>query len=260
MIRVLILLGCISSFTALAQIRVGKLVVKKNQIYSLDNSDILVADTLVMMDSSRIRLNPLKPENYLRIQVAIIGKYCVIDGRGTNGKRGGNGASGVTPIGPCKDGVAGRNGARGLDGTAGINLFLYIDSLKINGSLTVDLSGGDGGDGGNGGFGGSGSPGTRHCNGGNGANGGKGGNGGSGGPGGKLTLGDSAAKKFRALVGENIKLFYKGGTFGYGGIAGHGGAAGLGPQKRNGKAGSPGIDGVLGRPGNIGTILFEDKQ
>jgi hypothetical protein len=260
MMRLLFLLGCLSSFSGLAQIRVGKLIIRPNQIYSLGNSDIVVADTLVMMDSSRIRLNGLKPENYIRAQVAIIGKYCVIDGRGIDGKRGANGVTGTTPIGPCQRGVAGRNGSRGLDGTSGINLFLYIDSLILKGTLTIDLSGGDGGDGGNGGFGGSGSPGTKHCNGGDGANGGNGGNGGSGGPGGKLTLGASTVAGVRPKMGEQIKLYYEGGTFGYGGVSGHGGAAGLAPKGRNGKSGSRGIDGSHGRSGNIGTILFEAQK
>lgn len=260
MFKSLVLLGCVLSFSGFAQIRVSKLIVKPSQTYLLDKSDIIVADTLIMMDSSRIRLNDLRTENYLRIKVAIIGKHCVIDGRGTNGKRGTNGIPGTTPIGPCKSGTPGRNGSRGLDGTSGINLFLYIDSLKINGSLTIDLSGGDGGDGGDGGFGGSGSPGTRHCIGGNGAAGGNGGNGGNGGPGGLLSLGELTVTKIRPMIGDNIKLYYKGGTFGYGGVAGHGGAAGLGPQQKNGKVGSPGADGKHGRPGNMGTIRFEDSK
>jgi hypothetical protein len=260
MMRLLFVLGYLTSFSGLAQVRVDRLVIRPHETYTFGNSDIVVADTLIMMDSSRIRLNGLKPENYIRARIAIIGKYCVIDAHGINGKRGVDGIAGATPIGPCQRGVAGRNGSRGLDGTSGINLFLYIDSLIIKGPLTIDLSGGDGGDGGNGGFGGSGSPGTKHCNGGDGASGGNGGNGGSGGAGGKLTLGASTVAGVRSRIGEEIKLYYKGGTFGYGGISGHGGAAGLGPNGRNGKSGSRGTDGSHGRPGNIGTILFEDQK
>lgn len=260
MMRLLVLLGSIISASCFAQVRVSKLIIKPNETYRLDHSDIIVADTVVMMDSSCIRLNSLRPENYLRIGMAIVGKNCVVDGRGSNGKKGSNGSPGNTPIGPCKDGVPGRNGSRALDGTSGINLFLYIDSLKITGSLIIDLSGGNGGDGGNGGYGGSGSPGTRHCHGGNGANGGNGGDGGNGGPGGKLVIGETSVKKIRPLIGEQLKLYYKGGTFGYGGVSGHGGAAGLGPQRKHGKAGAPGVDGKHGRPGNMGTIQFEQPK
>jgi hypothetical protein len=62
-----------------AQVRVSKLVIKAKETYVLQNSDILVADTLIMMDSSRLVMNKLKPENYLRVRVGRFGKDCVID-------------------------------------------------------------------------------------------------------------------------------------------------------------------------------------
>lgn len=246
----------ISSF---AQVRIEKLVIKSNGIYKVAPSDIVVVDTLIMMDSSRIRLNDLKDENYIRARVAIIGNKCVIDGRGMNGKRGLNGNTGATPIGPCQNGVAGRNGGRGLDGMSGVNLFLYIDSMNVKGSLLIDLSGGLGADGGNGGIGGGGSPGTRHCKGGDGGNGGNGGDGGDGGPGGTLSLGGMGVLQLRALLGTSLTIYNKGGSFGYGGIAGYGGAAGLGPNRKNGKSGSPGSDGSDGKSADDGTILFENQ-
>jgi hypothetical protein len=242
-----------------AQVRVSTLTIKRNEVYKLNPSDIIVADTLIMMDSSRIVLNALKSENFIRASVAIIGNGCTIDGRGANGKRGRDGVEGVTPIGPCKNGLAGRNGGRGLDGAPGIKLFLYIDKLKSFGSLTIDLSGGSGGDGGNGGAGGGGSPGTNHCNGGNGGNGGNAGGGGNGGDGGILTLGGKEAREIRKKLGSTLKVFNQAGTFGYSGILGHAGPPGLGPKKKNGKPGLSGAEGQDGRPGNIGTILFENN-
>jgi hypothetical protein len=243
----------------LAQVRVSTLVIKRNEVYKLNPSDIIVADTLIMMDSSRIILNVLKPENFIRVSVAIIGKNCSIEGRGANGQKGRDGLQGISPGGPCRNGVVGRNGGRGLDGTPGIKLFLYIDKISSFGSLTVDLSGGNGGDGGNGGAGGGGSPGTNQCNGGNGGNGGNAGMGGNGGDGGVLTLGGKEARETRKKLGTTLKVFTKAGTFGYGGILGHAGPAGLGPNKRNGKDGMPGLEGQDGRPGNIGTILIENN-
>lgn len=223
-------------------------------------SDILVADTLVMNDSSRIRLNPLRTENIIRASVAIVGNNCVIDGSGTNGNTGLRGHSGRSPLGPCQNATAGRNGGRGLDGTSGINLFLYIDQLKSVGNLTIRLSGGNGGDGGDGGPGGGGGSGTTHCFGGNGGNGGNGGVGGNGGNGGVLTLGGKDRLNIRHLLGDSVVVQTGGGSFGYGGIAGYAGPAGLGPDKKNGKPGVPGKEGPHGRPGNIGTILFEDNN
>lgn len=246
----------ISSF---AQVRIEKLVVKPKGIYTLSPSDIIVADTLILMDSSRIRLNGMKGENYIRTHVAIIGNNCVIEGRGINGKKGPNGAPGRTPVGPCQNGVVGRNGTRGLDGTSGTNLFLYVDSINVKGSLLIDLSGGNGADGGNGGGGGGGSPGTMHCNGGNGGDGGNGGGGGNGGRGGTLTLGGNGVLQMRSLIGESLIVYNKGGSFGYGGVSGFGGAAGLGPERRHGKSGAPGSDGAHGRPADNGTILFETQ-
>ena len=247
------------SVLSFAQVRVSSLIIKKNEVYKLDPSDIIVADTLIMMDSSRIILNSLKPENFIRAGVVIIGKNCSIEGKGANGLRGRDGLAGNSPIGPCKNGVAGRNGGRGLDGTPGIKLFLYIDKINSFGSLTIDLSGGSGGDGGNGGPGGGGSPGTNHCIGGNGGNGGNAGAGGNGGDGGLLTLGGKEAREIRRKLGTNLKVFTKAGTFGYGGILGHPGSPGLGPNRKNGKPGLPGTDAQDGKPGNIGTILFENN-
>lgn len=249
---------CFSALS-LAQVRVSTLVVRKNEVYRLNPSDIIVADTLIMMDSSRIVLNGLKPENFIRVSVAIIGNNCSIEGKGANGQRGRDGAAGITIVGPCRNGTDGRNGGRGLDGAPGIKLFLYIDKINSFGSLTVDLSGGNGGDGGNGGAGGGGSPGTNQCNGGNGGNGGNAGAGGNGADGGVLTLGGKEAREVRKKLGSTLKVFTKAGTFGYGGILGHAGPAGLGPGKRNGKDGLPGLEGQDGHPGNIGTILFENN-
>jgi hypothetical protein len=259
MIRALIFFLCAAAVSSVAQVRIEKLVIKPNQIYTLAPSDIIVADTLVMMDSSVIRLNELKPENYIRIQVAFIGRNCMIDGRGVNGKHGTVGSSGKTPIGPCKDGPQGRSGTNALDGKSGINLFLYIDRLNAIESLLINLSGGNGGDGGNGGIGGGGSPGTNQCRGGDGGNGGNGGRGGSGGTGGTLTVGGKEITKLREIMRGALIVHNKGGTFGYGGVAGYGGPAGLGPDKNYGKSGAQGIDGNPGKPAENGTVLFEEE-
>src|SRR5690349_10748371 len=149
MIRVVVFVFICSSLHA--QIRSTKLVIERRQNYVMEHSDIIVADTLIMLDSSRITLNRLKKENYIRAQVFVIGKNCVIDGRGSNGKNGPEGASGRGALGPCQNGQNGRNGVNGLDGTPANDLFLYIDKIDIQGDITINLFGGDGGNGGNGG-------------------------------------------------------------------------------------------------------------
>src|SRR5687767_14059499 len=90
-----------------AQVRVSKLVIKSHDTYTLDQSDILVADTLVMMDSSRLVLNKLKTENFIRAKVALFGSYCVIDGKGVTGQAGREGRHGLSYNGPCRDGLPG---------------------------------------------------------------------------------------------------------------------------------------------------------
>jgi hypothetical protein len=255
---IVILLGCFS-ISAFAQVRVGKLVIQPHETYLLDSTDILVVDSLVMMDSSWIKLNRLKAENFIRTKVAIFGKHCRIVGTGVFGKKGTDGTAGLTPIGPCRDGVAGGNGFRGLSGGSGINLFLYIDKIHLQDKLIIDLSGGNGGDGGNGGEGGGGGPGTYHCNGGDGGNGGNGGSGGDGGPGGVLTLGGRDEVITKSLMGNLLVVKNNGGSFGYGGISGTGGPAGLGPNRKNGIAGKKGAEGLYGRPGISGTVLFEEQ-
>lgn len=255
--RALYLLLIVSS-PALAQVRVDKLVIGAGETYYVRNTDIIVADTLIMMDSSRIVLNKLRDENYLRARVAIVGDRCVIDGRGVAGSAGRDGAPGTSPAGPCMTGTKGRNGGRGLDGKPGVHLFIYFDSLTVDGRLTIDLSGGNGGDGGDGGQGGGGSPGTRHCKGGSGGPGGNGGDGGNGGHGGNLTVGGDHVETIRLQLRAGVTVLNKGGSFGYGGIAGYGGAPGLGPGGKNGSTGPGGTDGDHGQPASNGTVLFDE--
>ncbi len=241
-----------------AQVRVAKLVIKPKEVFTLGQSDILVADTLIMMDSSTLVLNRLKTENFLRVKVARFGNQCTIDGSGIDGKPGRNGIPGVTPIGPCMKGSDGKDGTRGLDGTKGINLFMYLEKVTITGRLTIDLSGGKGGNGGNGGNGGGGSPGTLHCFGGDGGNGGTAGPGGNGGNGGVLTITVPLPQAMRDLIGEKkLVVVNAGGGQGASGIGGYHGGAGLGPAKKNGKDGQPGGYNKYGIVGENGDLIIE---
>jgi hypothetical protein len=256
---ILSIILCVFTATGWAQIRVGTLLIKAKEKYEVLQSDILVADTLIMMDSSVLVLNKLKRENFVRVRVAIFGKGCVIDGSGINGQPGRNGKSGSTPSGPCDNGTAGRNASSGLAGTPGINLFLYLERITLKGPVTINLSGGNGGNGGNGGDGGSGSPGTVHCIGGNGANGGNAGAGGDGADGGTLTISSTKIPAIKDWIGEKIIVKAQGGQAGRAGKAGYHGSAGLGPSRKNGKNGNPGTESTSGIAGTYGKINFESN-
>ncbi len=243
-----------------AQVRVGSLVLKPHEIYILGESDIIVADTLIMGDSSKIVLNKLKPDNFIRVKVASFGKHCLIDGTGVNGQSGRNGASGSTPTGPCLNGSPGREGTRGLDGTKAINLFMYLEKVTIKGQLIIDLTGGSGGRGGNGGNGGGGSPGTRHCFGGDGANGGNAGQGGNGGKGGILTISAPKPQAVKDLItAKKIVVKNNGGGAGGTGKGGYHGGAGLGPSRKNGKDGEPGEYSSNGVSGEKGSLVIQSN-
>ncbi|MDL5048598.1 hypothetical protein QQ054_21525 [Oscillatoria amoena NRMC-F 0135] len=243
---------------SLSQIRTEKLVIKPKEVFKLESqSDILVADTLVMMDSSTILLNPLRAENYIRAKVIIAGRATSIMGNGANGANGRNGRPGTVAAGPCKNGSDGSAGTPGLTGVNGINLFLYFDRLVVNGQLTIILTGGRGGNGGTGGVGGDGSSGTVHCSGGNGGNGGNGGRGGDGGNGGNLLIQSSQALTVKEWAGTKLIVKNYAGTPGLGGKRGNPGSAGLGPSRRNGKDGIPGIEGAAGIRGKDGLVTFQ---
>lgn len=241
------------SSLSMAQIRLEKLVLEKNEKYVIEGSDILVTDSLIMGDSSEIVLNPQKKDNFIHAKVTIVGKGCQISGVGSSSKKAKDGIPGVDQAGPC---LLGRNGGNGYPGSQGLsanNLFLYFTELQINGSLTINLNGGDGGDGGDGGRGGGGGPGTRVCSGGNGGNGGNGANGGNGGDAGTLSIQCKNCPTVRGLIHTFLIVKNYGGYSGLGGEGGFGGSGGLGSYNDgvNGKKGKSGKDGVEGKNGAI---------
>ena len=119
----------------LAQVRHTSLTIEAHQIYDFgEATDILVADILIMEDSSSIKLNYVKDDNYIHCKKLIVGKGCKIIGYGENGRKPKDGGKGYSVEGPCHDGTNGRNGARGGDGINGNNLFLYADEIVFNGN------------------------------------------------------------------------------------------------------------------------------
>lgn len=243
-----------------AQIRLTKLVVKRGESYELKGSDILVLDTLILHDSSKIILNRLKGDNFIHARVAIIHKGTRIDGHGVHGLRGRNGRQGQSPSSPCTNGGRGTLGSDGTHGGHGTNLSLYLNDIALLGDLTIDVSGGDAGDGGTGGEGGG--PGTRLCAGGNGGAGAAGANGGKGGDAGNVNFVSPRIPELRNTLGEKLKVRNYGGNLGLGGEGGSGGYAGLSPvgnsklDGKPGRKGAKGKDGIAGKPGSVN---FLDK-
>jgi len=244
------------------QVRLARLVLKAGEVYEMKGTDILVIDTLIMYDSSRIVLNHLVRDNFIHARKAIFHSGTIIEGKGVHGLRGRNGRSGTSPSTPCGSGGSGYAGTEGTNGGHGLTLSLYLSDVVMKGTLMIDVSGGDAGDGGMGGPGGGGGPGTRLCAGGNGGNGGMGSNGGVGGDAGSVNFIAPRIPELRSFLGEKIIVRNYGGNLGLGGDGGPGGYAGLSPvgnPKMDGKKGRKGIKGKDGVPGKSGSINFLDK-
>lgn len=245
-----------------SQIKMNTLVVRPHQVYELKGSDILVVDTLILMDSAVLLLNKLKTENFIHARRLVFYKGSLIDGKGIQGIRGRNGRPGTSSSAPCSDGGTGGIGTEGTNGGNGITLYLAFTDIVIHGVPTIDVSGGDAGDGGNGGIGGGGGAGTRICAGGNGGNGGPGSNGGNGGNAGTITFQAKSVPELRAMIGERIFVRNYGGNAGIGGDGGGGGYAGLtstGNSSFDGKAGRKGTRGKDGNAGKGGAINFVQR-
>lgn len=236
-----------------AQIRITKLVLDPGEKFMMEKSDILVVDTLIMQDSSSIILNLNKKDNFIHAKEVIVGDHCSILGHGVNGKPGSPGEEGVTSRVPCRSGTSGGNAISGIPGQDATNLSLYFTSLKINGSLLINLNGGDGGNGGKGGRGGDGGPGTRVCAAGNGGKGGNGATGGVGGHGGMVNINCKNCEDLHLIMGNKLIVKNFGGFGGLGGESGYGGQAGLGPAG-DGKNGQRGIDGAGAPQGKTGAV------
>ena len=260
MLRLIVLL--MFALPASGQIRMTTLVVKPGETYALKGTDILVVDTLILMDSAVLVLNKLKSENFIHAKKIVFHRGSIIDGRGVHGLAGRPGRPGTSSSSPCSNGGTGGTGTEGTNGGQGISLFLSFQDIVLHGVAILDVSGGDAGDGGQGGIGGGGGTGTRICAGGNGGAGGPGSNGGNGGNAGTITFQAHRVPELRSMLGERIIIRNFGGHPGTGGEGGGGGYAGLSPVGKSsldGKSGRKGARGKNGLPGKPGAIKFLDK-
>jgi hypothetical protein len=250
------------AITSWGQISLKKLELKSKEVYTIKESDIIVVDSLIMRDSSKIILNKLKPVNFIHAKVAVFYKGTVIEGRGVTGLKGKKGKTGSSPQSPCTDGGPGTRGTEGTYGGHGTSLMLYLSDIVLKGNVTIDVSGGDGGDGGAGGDGGGGGTGTRVCKGGDGGPAGDGGLGGNGGNAGTVTFTAPRIPELRLTLGEKVIVKNYGGNAGNGGDGGVRGLAGLnnaGNAKLDGKSGKKGLSGTTGIAGKDGAVNFQDK-
>jgi hypothetical protein len=253
---ILVLLFLTSAYVN-GQIRLDKLELLKKQVYTIEESDILVVDTLIMRDSSKIVLNYLKQDNIITAKVFVVGTGCSIIGNGVNGPNGKTGEAGSSITAPCTVAKDARNGYNGLPGASGLNLSLYLEKVVFNGNITINLNGGDGGTGGAGGKGGIGGAATKFCTSADGGKGGNGGNGANGGRGGNLTIKCTECPELYLIQDDRLLIRVHGGFAGNAGDAGKGGYRGSG--KGNSKNGLNGTPGLNGKEGKRGTVVYSRK-
>jgi hypothetical protein len=256
------LLALLVVLPAFGQVRLNTLVVKPKEVYELKGTDILVVDTLILMDSATLVLNKRVAENFIHAKKLVLYPGSHIDGKGVHGINGRTGRPGASSSAPCSDGSIGLKGTEGTPGGNATSLFMSFQDIVIHGTFRIDISGGDGGDGGKGGIGGGGGTGTRICSGGNGGSGAPGSDGGNGGIAGKLTFQAKRIPELRSMLGDRILIRNYGGNPGRGGDGGGGGYAGLnaaGKSSLDGKPGRKGPRGKEGQPGKPGEIKFLDN-
>lgn len=205
---------------------------------------------------------------------------------GFSGSRGSSGSNGSSYKGSNVNGNSGGPGSHGSSGGDGVQMKLYLKTVRQGlilvrveserhngliyyldieggGKIDVNLDGGNGGAGGSGGSGGYGADGTESSSPGYGGNGGSGGNGGFGGRGGNLTIyTDSAALKFANTIAFS-NLGGRGGNAGSGGSGGVGGSNYKGSllsslfTGRRGNSGPSGQEGMSGQNGYPPRIVLE---
>lgn len=143
----LIALGILISYNSFAQIKpISKLEIAKGTTYVVDQSNVLVVDTLIMHDKAIIQFANGQ-QGKLGARIAYIGENCLITAKGadgTNGKAEKPGTQGRVGQPSVKT-----KGARATDGEDGGSLELDMHFMKI-GKLTIDTRGGKGGNGANG--------------------------------------------------------------------------------------------------------------
>ncbi|MCP3906461.1 MAG: hypothetical protein GY712_00365 [Oceanicoccus sp.] len=108
--------------------------------------------SLTLGDGARIRFADGVSQWQVRADRAVIGSDVLIEGAGASGET--TAVSAKAQSGSsCKDGLAGENGAKGIDGSNGVSIRLQIGLVSL-GDMLINTSGGHGGIGAQGGNGG----------------------------------------------------------------------------------------------------------
>lgn len=236
------------------------LEVKSGEELTLRKSSLKYYKTILNNDS---RIKFTSDEGYITFSTKklVINGKAYLDASGESGSDGSIGKNGRKATKRCLHGESGQNGSNGTDGSNGKLLELEFAKIQFrhNGTLNIDLSGGDGGKGGKGGNGGRG--GKADCNskcpGGNGGNAGNGGNGGNSGSGGQL---------YAILPREYSDNFIINDDDGIPGAVGKSGTPGQAGKSVN--CASPsgsvsikgGTSGQVGKIGEKGSIKVIDEQ
>lgn len=180
-----LLLSLLNICTGVSFSQNGTLVVPENGAIKIggDGYNPQILDALIMKDNSTIIVTG-GPNFTWSLQVAkvIIGKNCVINVRGTNGRNGADSRYVPHVANYCENGKD-ENAKKGGDGTPGIKGpdIKFVWGIETIGELRIERHGGKGGDGGKGGTGQKGGQARCWCSAGNGGKGGTGGKAGRGG-------------------------------------------------------------------------------
>ena len=161
----------------------GEFTVKESEEYTISETRLDI-ETFTLEQGSTLWLDDDLQELEINANnVNIVGSKTKIVAYGRDGNTGNDGEKGGDAGGDCKEGGDGKKGQKGVDGSDGKKITINTKNLTINGTLTVDVHGGNGGMGGDGGSGANGGKVDRSdkCSGGKGGKGGDAGDGWNGG-------------------------------------------------------------------------------
>ena len=139
MFKTLVLMLC--GFSSFSQ---NTLILEKNQIGQIrTNVDQLTLDSLIMQDSSLLNFSGRKTM-YLQINHLLVGKGCILEGSGENGRNG--------DILPYTNATSARSapvirGDTGWNGRQGTDVFITVKDLVLLDTLIIFVPGENGGNG-----------------------------------------------------------------------------------------------------------------
>ncbi len=249
-----------------------ELIIGQGETYLVTQSQsVLKLQKLSIGDNATIRFSEDLDHWFVEALETQIGDNVTIDGVGSSGVNGEDGAEWTTEALNCGVGRPGAKGGSGTHGENGIRIQMRLGLTKF-GALAIDTSGGHGGKGGHGASGQNAGQ-EANCDQADGGDGGQGGNGGNGGDAGSVRVSLWDASTSTKIAHESLANITVTANAGEAGQAGEGGAQGQGSEgryvnrrslsgnKRWSPGGKNGVQGIQGKPGedaNAGRVEIEE--